>query len=156
LIAPGFLGTRADLVVDVTLLGVTLSPFILWHSFKSARLGNRERHRKIQTILFLVLASVVVWFEVDVRITSATKPFVVPSPWVNNLWFDCFLAVHISVAVATFTAWLVLGIRSYQAYQKTLPGTFSVNHKRFGQWIFFGLIYTAMSGSIIYVLSFVL
>jgi len=49
---------------------------------------------------------------------------------------------------------LVLGYYSWNKFEKNLPGSFSISHKRWGYWIFRGVVVTALSGNLIYILVF--
>ena len=157
----GWLGSmivnrRGDgLVMDIVLLVVLSNPFIMGASFRFAKNLKYNFHMNIQKILLLISLFGVFIFELDIRFRGGERAFLEGSPYVNSLFLKYFLIFHITFAILSYLAWIVLLVFSLKRFSKSLPGSFSVNHKFFGKIIFAGMIITALSGSIIYILAFV-
>ena len=151
----GFLGTRADLLMDIIIVIILLPPVLMWYSFRFVRENHHRAHKNINLALLAIVLVVVTLFEIDVRVSGGSGTFVKLSPYAGTLYLDILLYFHIVVASLTFISWLVLGIVSYKRFATALPGTFSVSHRRWGRRIFAGLLVTAVTGVALYVLVFV-
>lgn len=153
----GFLGTRADVLLDIIVIAVTLVPFILIYSFQKVRSGNHSIHSKIQTLLFFVVLTAVVLFEVNIRISGGSGSLLQGSAFAGNEYFRIFLWIHIAVATLTYSGWgFLLLISNKKWTTRLLPGEFSVNHKKWGKIIFAGACFTSFSGLVVYILGFAL
>lgn len=150
----GFFGTRADVLVDAVLLAFWILPFLLLFSFRHAKNMAFGVHKKIQLAAFILVAGMVILLEVDIRFFSLTDA-IKKSIFYGNVVFNIILAIHIIVAVAALLGWAFLAIKSLKEFQKGLPGAFSKYHKKAGIAVFLGLCFTALSGSLIYVMLFV-
>jgi hypothetical protein len=109
----GFLGTRADFVMDVVLIVIVLNPLLMFFSFRKVRQLKYHTHQII-------------------------------------------LIFHILVAVLTYCFWIRLMISSVKNYKQSLPGVFSKKHIQLGKLIFKGMVITALTGTTLYILAFVL
>lgn len=148
-------GTRADLVVDLTFLATLMAPVVCWVSFRLTRARRHDVHRRIQTGLLVACFSSVIAFEVRIRLGGGSGTLLAGAPESVRGLAHTLLAVHITGAVVTYVAWLVLLVVSRRRYRSTLPGRFSRWHKRTGWTVFGGLCFTAASAIGMYVLAFV-
>lgn len=147
--------SRADVVVDFTLLVNLLAPVVALASFRLARTHRRDVHRNVQLSLLTVCVLAVIALEVRIRMAGGSGGLVAgaPSEWMTVARVT--LAVHIALAVITYVAWIWLAFASARRYGASLPGAFSRTHKRAGRWVFVGLCFNAVSASVVYVLAFV-
>ena len=152
----GFLGTRADALMDVVLLAVLATPVIFTLSFRLARGRKYASHRSLQTYLLAVLLAAVVLFEVDVRLSGGSGSLMRGSSYAGAPWLRFLLIAHVTGAVTTFLLWLGLVITSRRRFRQVLPGRFSALHRRLGRGVFAGTLYTAVSAILMYVCGFIL
>lgn len=154
---PGFFGTRADLLMDVILVAVLAIPFVLLISFRWARTGSHLRHQTAQWAIFVVVFVAVVLFEINIREAGGSGSLIRQSAYSQSVLFKTFLLVHITIAVCTYLAWfLMLLWAGKRRRQRILPGDFSRLHRRVGLGIFWGSVATALTGTAVYVVGFVL
>ncbi|WP_169927180.1 DUF420 domain-containing protein [Labilithrix luteola] len=149
------LGSRADLVVDLTLLTNLSAPLVAAASFRLVRRRRADIHRRMQLALLAVCTLAVVALEVRIRMSGGSGAFLShgPTAWARTT--RAFLGVHITVAVLTYAVWARLAFRSSSRYGKALPGSFSTTHRRTGWLVFAGLCFNAVSACAMYVLAFV-
>lgn len=152
--AAGFFGTRADLIVDTALAAFWLLPLLMLYSFNQTKKGAYKRHRNLQIAMVSVVTLAVVLLESEIRFFSLTETMKQSSYYGENL-FNLILWVHILVAVVTLVSWIYLAVKSSKKLDKTLPGEYSTTHKTWGMMIFFGICYTTVSSTIIYVMLFI-
>ena len=152
----GFLGTRADLLMDVVFIATLATPFILAWGIRFASRGELSRHRAVQTTLLCVLLVAVVMFEVDVRLSGGSGSLMKGSSYAGTGWLRGITVAHVLANIVTFFTWLVLVVRSWRRFQTTLPGAFSATHRRVGRWVFAGTVFGAVSAVVMYVLGVVL
>lgn len=150
----GFLGTRADILMDFVVVGIIITPLLMFYAFRLANGGRYIAHRNLNMILVSVLLLVVVLFEIDIRLAGGSKAFIGGSHFADAPFLTWLLRVHITIAVTSFLGWVLLEIKSFKSFLKILPGEFSSNHKKFGIAIFCGVILTAITGVSVYILSF--
>lgn len=151
---PGFLGTRADILMDVVLIAMTLTPFILIYAIRLARQGRFVAHRNIQSGLLLVLLAAVVLFEIDVRMAGGSGSFLAGSKYAGAAALTWFLRVHIGVATASMLLWTVVVAKGWRVPLEPGPN-FGPAHRRTGYIIFAGVTFTSISGAALYWLGFV-
>ncbi|WP_337174139.1 DUF420 domain-containing protein [Paludisphaera sp.] len=152
---PGFLGTRGDLLMDIVVVAIVLTPFLFLRAVWLARRGEYRRHRNLQTALLTTLLVAVVLFEVDIRLKGGTQAFLAGSPHLGRPLLTWLLRTHVLVAVVSFGLWAVLVVQAWRARMDLNPGLFSAVHRRRGYLVFAGTIFTAASGVWLYWLGFV-
>ena len=151
----GFLGTRADVLLDVVLLAMLATPFVLIMSIRLARRGAYLQHRAIQTGLLGVLLTAVVLFEIDVRTSGGSGVFLAGSRYAGTALIRWLLGVHIAVAVLSFALWTWVVGRAWRDRVEPTPAHFGSAHRRTGYLIFAGVTFTSVSGAALYWLAFV-
>ena len=141
--------------MDIVLIAMTLTPFLLVWAIRLARRGQFVLHRNIQSGLLAVLLVAVVLFEADVRMSGGSGTFLAGSPYVGTPLLTWLLRVHIAVAVTSFLAWTWVVARAWRV--PLVPGSadFGPAHRRTGYLIFAGVTFTSISGAALYWLSFV-
>lgn len=151
---PGFLGTRASLLVDVTVLYFVVVPFLVYYAVRQAAAGGYDRHRKTQAGLLLLMVVAVLALEVAIRrgaTAAISESAFAGTPWLNGLF-----AVHLGFSIPTFFIWAALGVRSWRGYARDLPGEFGPRHVWWGRVVFAGICVTSVTGAAVYVLGFAL
>jgi putative membrane protein len=151
----GFLGTRGDLLMDVVVVAIVLTPLLFLWAVRLARRGEYVRHRNLQTALLGTLLIAVVLFEVDIRLHGGTKAFMAESPYLGSPLLAWLLRVHVLVAVLSFGLWCFLVVSAWRARMDRTPSLFTPKHRRRGYWVFAGTVFTAVSGVWLYWLGFV-
>lgn len=145
---------NATILIMTSVLVLTLfAPFGVYYGVKLARKKDFNAHRKIQTITFILFGLGVLALEILIRYSGGSGSLASNSNYYGTLFFTITLVSHIIVAVLTYLVWTILIIASSRKYQKTLPGKFSKIHKKIGLIIFGGLIYTALTALVIYLMT---
>lgn len=140
-------------IMTAVLLLTLISPFGVYYGVKLARKKDYKTHRKIQNIIFFLCVIGVLALEVLIRYSGGSGSLASKSEYYGTSFFTITLVSHIIIAVLTYLLWTVLIILSNRKFQKTLPGKFSKTHKRVGKIIFVGLVYTAITALMIYLMS---
>ena len=151
----GFLGTRADILMDFALIAVVLSPLIMLCSFRLAKRREYKKHGILQTGLLVLILITVVLFEIDIRLSGGSAAFIRLSRFAQAPFLHYFLKIHIALALTSFSGWFFLVLLSWKKFLRVLPGEFSVNHVFWGRWIYRGVVSTAVSGAGLYIFVFV-
>jgi len=150
----GFLGTRAPFFMDFVMIMVVLLPFLVLIAISFAKKQNYQLHAQAQTIIFVVAVIVVAYFEYGVRVGGGYEGFVEDSS-VSRSYAFYVLIFHIIVAVIGFGIWTYTLVSARKdSKKKTLPGLYSVAHKKAGKRAFIWIVLTAITGLWVYVLLF--
>ena len=152
----GFLGSRADLLMDLALVTFILLPGLMVPGFRLARRGRHKLHRSVQTALFLAMTVAVIVLELDIRLTGGAGAIAGRAVGVSASAVRSLLRVHIGIAAVTWIAWAALVILSRRRFGRILPGAFSNTHRTWGRRIWIGVIATAATGTLLYVAAFAL
>jgi hypothetical protein len=147
---------RIDVVVTATYLINLAAPLVSYASIRAARARTHDRHRKLQAALLVTCWITVLVIEVRIRLAGGSGALVAHAPAALARAARVVLAVHVSVAVATYLVWSWLAVSSWRRYRVSLPGRFSRLHRRLGAWVFRGLCFNAVSATGMYLLAFVL
>lgn len=139
--------------MGVVLLITVLSPFGVYYGAMLARRKNFKDHRKVQNTLFILALISVLSLEGLIQSTGGSGSLASQSQHYGSPFFSGMLASHILIAVITFITWATLVVLSNRRFQKTLPGKFSSLHKKLGYGIFIGLIYTAITALLIFLMT---
>lgn len=153
---PGFLGTRADALMDVVVIAVVATPFLLTYSFRLAAAGRLDAHRRFQVSLLSVLLVAIVLFEIDVRLAGGSGSLMAGSSYAGTTGLRLLSLTHVLGAVATFLTWSVMTVLSLRRFRQILPGSFSRRHRQVGRLIYAGTVFTAVSAVAMYVVGFIL
>ncbi len=141
----GFLGTRADLVVDLVMSVSGFIPAVMLYSFYKASKGEYDTHKNIQNILLIALIISVVALELDIRFGELDR-----STEYNDLLGVVF-PMHLIFAISTPLLWFWLLSKSCKIYPKPF-GKF--NHKKWGWILFWDMTLSVISGWIVYLMAF--
>ncbi len=155
MLTTGFLGTRADALVDVAMVFFAVAPFLMTQALRLAAQRRYRAHRRLQVGVLLGAIVAVVLLEGSIRFGHAVDAFTV-SAYYGTATLAGLFAVHLVVAVPTFIGWCVLAILSWRRFTGVLPGSFSPRHRFWGWLTYLGLWLTCLTGLGLYVLSFAL
>ena len=104
----GFLGTRADLLMDLVIVAlVAVVPIVLfnWHL---ARAGRYPLHKTLQVGLAALLAAVVAVFEVNLRLQGGVFVATAASTYAGTPTLNGWIYVHTFFAITTLLVWAAL------------------------------------------------
>src|SRR5689334_17321360 len=124
MIPHGFLGSRADLLMDLALVTFILLPALMVPGFRLAAARRYERHRTVQTALFGTMTFAVLVLELDLRLRGGSKEIVSGTTALPPAALKVILLVHVAIAFVTWVAWAILVFLSRRRFRQTLPGSF--------------------------------
>lgn len=143
-----------NIIIMTSVLLITLfSPFGVYYGVRLAQKKDFKSHRKVQNIIFMVCVLGVLALEGLINSAGGSGSIASESGYYHTKFFKYTLFSHIIVAVLSYLIWTLLIIVSNLTFQKRLPGKFSNLHKKTGYIIFGGLIYTALTAFIVYVMT---
>lgn len=153
---PGFLGTRADLFMDVLIVIVAVVPALLAGSWALARRGALRAHKRAQLALAGVFTVVLTLFEVYIRLKGGVDGISVGSSLHQSWILYGWLWVHLALAVVSAVLWIWLLFASLRRFPNPpAPAAFSGAHRRWGKVAFVTMGLTAITGLGVYALCFV-
>lgn len=152
----GFLGYKSSLMLDVVVVSLLLVvPLLIWSLYLVKVKRNYLTHRRLQTLLGVVLLVAVSAFEVDMRMQGGIdgilgKRTVSLTPDQRG-FFNGLLVVHLVFAVSTVLLW---GTTLILAWNRTprppAPSLHSHLHKRLGWLSAIDITLTAITGLMVY------
>lgn len=156
LLPPGFLGTRADLFMDVVIVIVAAVPALLLLTWGLARRGAWTWHKRLQTLLTATFAVVLLSFETYIRIKGGVDGISTGSSLHQSDFLYGYLAVHLTFAVSSALLWGWLFWLSMRRFpSQPVPGDFSATHRRWGRITLVDMGLTAITGLGLYGLCFI-
>lgn len=151
---PGIFGSRADLLVDLSLATFCVLPALGRAAIALARQRRFELHRRVQLALLVVMTAAVALLETDIRLTGGTGALATHALRTSVVGAKALLCVHLVIALGTWLGWVYLVARSWRSFERVLPGRFSRAHRRLGIWIWVGQIALATTGTALYVIAY--
>jgi len=148
----GFLGTRADLIIDSIMVITGFLPLFLLYSFYLASKGRYALHKNLQLFLLLLSSIAVIALELDIRLGDI-EHIRVQSSYYNSTILKVVFAFHLFVAISSFFLW------SWMVFKFSLLSVAKIkqtNHKLWGKILFIDLVLTLISGWAIYFMIFAL
>lgn len=155
MIPNGYLGTRADVIIDTVVVLFALWPFIVFGIIRLASKGHFQAHRNLQIFIFLLAFILVLALEIDLRFSDLLVEIKQTSMY-SSTFAKTIFGIHLFIALFTFVSWLTLLIRSARRFKKTLPGNFSRQHRLWGIIVLVGLVLTSITGIAMYAVVFVM
>ena len=140
-------------IMTIVLIITLFSPFGVYFGIKLAKDKNYRSHRKIQNIIFFVCVVGVLSLEGLITSAGGSGSLASESIYYETNFFRYTLFSHIIVAVLSYLLWAALIIFSNIFYKKKLPGKFSKFHRKTGYIIFSGLLYTAITALMVYLMT---
>lgn len=141
------------IIMTTVLLLTVISPFALYYAQELAKKKDYSKHRKLQNIIYTTCVIGVLSLEVLIRLSGGSGSIASTSKYFGTTFFNLILISHILVAIASYMLWTFLIITSNRKFKKELPGNFSKKHKQIGITIFYGLVYTAITAVLVYMMS---
>jgi hypothetical protein len=154
---PGFLGTRADMLMDVVVLSfIVILPVLIW-SWRLARHKRLYRlHRNVQLALALTLVVVVGVFEYDLSRSGGIFELTNGSAYSGTAVLNTAIYVHTLFAVAATLIWLALIVFSLWRFgAHPEPGSFSRTHRAWGKAGMITMMMAGLTSPPLYYLGFV-
>ena len=132
------------------------APFISLYAVSLIKNQGYQTHIKIQKSLFWTCIIGVLLLEVQIRISGGSGSLVSNREYTETVFFKSILITHIIGAVLTYIIWGVTLFKSNHRWkkQKTLPGPFSLTHRKLGYFTIAGLFFTAVTALIVCTLAF--
>lgn len=151
----GFLGTRGSLMLDLVTLAMILVVPVLAVSVYLVRVNRQyNTHKWMQIALGVALLLAVLAFEIDMRMYGWEER-AKESPYFDS-WVRPVLWIHLCCAVPTALLWIYTIVQALRFYpDPPTPGTYSLEHARWGWASAIGMFLTALTGWIFYYLAFV-
>lgn len=150
----GFLGTRADTLIDLAIVFFVLAPFLMVYALRLAAQRRHREHRNLQAGLLLAAVVAVLMLEISLRFGGAGEAFAASSLYGPPM--TALFVVHLAIAIPTFILWCWLAALSWRRFSHTLPGPFGRTHRRWGKLAFVGLCLSSATGIGLYVMGFAL
>jgi len=154
---PGFLGTRADVLIDiVTLSFIVILPLLIW-SWRLARVKkDYPLHRNVQVSLAAALAIVVGIFEYDLAQSGGIFAMVEGSAWEGTALLGWIIYVHTIFAVLASLSWVILIVVSLVRFARPpRPNSFSATHRLWGRFGMVTMIGAAVTAPPLYYFGFI-
>jgi len=157
MLPPGFLGTRADILMDLVVCSLAIILPLLGLSWSWARAQSYSRHRNLMVGLGSTLGFVVLLFEIDMRLAGGIFELTKDSSYAGTLLMNVSIYGHTLLSISTSIIWVWLLIKSWRAFPRPPePGAFSEQHKRWGRIGMWAMALTGITGIELYVLGFML
>jgi putative membrane protein len=151
----GFLGTRADLLMDLVLLSfLIILPAISW-SWLRVRAGDYQLHKTSQLTLAAVLAIAVALFEIDLKVSGGIFVLTADSAYAGTTLLNAWIYGHTVVAILTTLIWIGLVIFSLRQFPSPpVPAAFSKTHRFWGRTGMVTMMVTGLSSFPLYYYGF--
>jgi len=149
----GFFGTKAPLFMDVITLYFAFLPFLMGFAIMMAVKKRYDLHFKMQMAIYIATISVVVIFEIGVRLFGGFNAFMHESN-ANYTFMLTFLIIHIIIALLSVVLYTILmhsAVKKYKLHSKP----FISSHKKFGIITYLGMSITSITGVLIYYFLFI-
>lgn len=153
----GFLGTRADLLLDLVIVSLVVVVPVLAFSWIKVRQGRYALHKGLQLTLLAVLAVAVGAFEANMRRLGGIFEATRASAWAGTTTLDFWIWFHTALAIATTLVWIVLATASVRRFPAPpAPNAFSVRHRRWGRTAMVLMALTGLTSLPVYIYGFAL
>lgn len=155
MLPPGFLGTRADVLMDLVVLSfAVVLPALAW-SWRKIRAGGYLAHKRVQLTLFWTLFVAVTLFEIDMRMSGGIFEMTKDSAFAGTALLNGSIWFHTGLAISTSVVWIGLVIWSWLRFRPVEPNAYSAKHRLWGRIGMVMMALTGITGIELYVLGFV-
>ena len=153
--APGFLGSRASIMMDIVFLAMfAIVPVLAWSVYLVKVKKRYLLHKRVQLLLGTILGATVLLFEIHVRLHGwrhrmgeSVPPMVI---WI-------VLITHLAICIPTTFLWIAVIVQALRKIPNPPgPSPYSKQHAFLGKLAALGMFFTAVTGTLFYVLAFVL
>ncbi|HRO76013.1 MAG TPA: DUF420 domain-containing protein [Crocinitomicaceae bacterium] len=146
-------------ILNTAIMLLTLvSPLIAIYAVSYIKKGNVAKHVKIHKILFATCMVALVLLETQIRFSGGSGSIVKHSEYYGTPTFKIILVAHIIGAVLTYLIWAVTIVTTNLKFKrnKRLEKGFSKTHRILGITTIIGLLYTAITALLVYLMTFIL
>lgn len=157
LLANGVLPTRGSIMLDLVAVGMLVVVAALCISVYLVKVKHKYAlHKQIQLGLGLLLLVVVTAFEIEMRFFVKWRDLAEASAFYESGVVQTALYIHLCFAIPTPLLWIYVIVGALRNFEKVpKPNHYSAKHKRFAWIAFIGMVMTALTGWVFYVLAFV-
>ena len=153
----GFLGTRADALMDIVILALIAVVPIVFFNWRLARSGQYPLHKKLQISLAVLLGAVVGLFEYNLRLQGGIFKATAASSYAGTGTLNFWIYFHTFFAVTTIFIWIGLIIASLRNFPNPpRPGDFSGKHRFWGRIGMIWMLVTGVTSIPVYIYGFAL
>ena len=99
MLGQGFLGTRADWLMDLVILSLVVIIPIITFSWYRVRQRGYLVHKRIQVWLTVILTVVVLLFELDLRISGGLEVLTQSSRFYDTVLMALSIYIHLSCSL---------------------------------------------------------
>ncbi len=145
----GFLGTRADFMVDTVMVVSAALPLLLYIAIRFAKKEQYDRHKWAHIILFTVTNLLVIGLEIDIRF-GGLDSVIEQSRYYGTSTLTTIFVIHLIFAISSTLLWLWLIVVSVRRY----PIHFRFPHRKYGILVYIDIVLTTITGWILYALVF--
>ncbi len=157
MLSQGFLGTRADLLMDLVIVSLVAVVPTVVVSWSLARKREYAKHKLVQVATGIVLGAAVLVFEIDLRLQGGIFEATKNSPYANTFTLDFWIYFHTILALLTTVTWAVLLIASLRKFPNPpAPGAFSKRHRFWGRMGMVLMLATGLTSLPVYIYGFAL
>lgn len=153
----GFLGTRADLLMDIVILALVAVVPIVFYNWRLARTGRYPLHKTMQISLAVLLGAVVGLFEYNLRLQGGIFAATAASRYAGTGTLNFWIYLHTFFAITTIVVWVGLIVVSLRRFPNPpTPGAFSARHRFWGRIGMVWMLVTGVTAIPVYVFGFAL
>jgi hypothetical protein len=153
----GFLGTRADVLLDLVIVSLVVVVPVLVFSWVKVREGRYALHKGVQLTLLVVLAAAVGAFEANMRMLGGIFVATRASAWSGTATLNFWIWFHTLLAISTTIVWLALATLSVRRFPKPpAPNSFSARHRFWGRTGMLLMALTGLTSLPVYIYGFAL
>ncbi len=151
----GFLGTEADILMDLVILSfVIILPVLCW-SWTRAVNKQYGLHKKTQLRLGILLGVAVMLFEADLKLSGGMAELTKHSVYHGTSLLNSWIYGHTLVAILTTLIWVALIVLSLRRFDvPPRPNHFSGVHRFWGRTGMITMILTGLSAFPLYYYGF--
>ncbi len=146
--------SRGSFMLDFVVVAMAAVLPLLWYSIRQARTHkNYSYHKKLQSVLGVVLGAAILAFELDMRIWG-WRHLAEPSPYYDSFVFPA-LVIHLCFAIPTLFLWTYT---IYAALRHSIEKSVNkarIQHRKLGPISAYFMFGTTVTGWIFYYLSFI-
>ena len=151
----GFLGTRADVLVDIVVVSQAVFIPLTVFSYLKVKALNYRLHRNIQVSMAAFLSVVVTIFEWDIRTSGGILKLAEGGRFSGTQFLKTSFAIHLFFSGVTSLVWLgLIALSVFKFANPPVPNSFSSVHRIFGRIGMLGMLLTAVTGIQIYCIGF--
>ena len=153
----GFLGTRADLLMDIVIVALVAVVPIVLYNWRLARTKQFSRDKAMQIALIIVLGAVVGVFEYDLSLQGGIFKATAASSLAGTATLNFWIRFHSFFAETTVLIWLALITVSLIKFPKPpAPNAFSGIHRFWGRIGMVWMLTTGITSIPVYYYGFAL